>query len=181
MLHWNVIRIVALVSYNFSTVWVESCIEGKWEFAFSEVTYISLYQNVNEGKLTFIAVRETSEEKKDWTGKIELFSQTHTFSQKLGKGSQLKECYQAATSVLHPQLLNDLTPKTVKSLRYCSITDSVASKFFYQLEQRYKIFEQWVQNVPLFFQYFKTFQVVKYQWISDFTKKLLSPKEQSIW
>ena len=38
MLHLNVIRIVALTSYNFSTVWVESCIEGKWEFALDRTT-----------------------------------------------------------------------------------------------------------------------------------------------
>ena len=35
--------------------------------------------------------------------------------------------------VLHAHLLIDLTSKTVKSLRYCSITDSVATNFFNSL------------------------------------------------
>ena len=43
--------------------------------------------------------------------------QINTLSQQLGLGSQLKEWYQDATSTPYGHLLNDLTPKTVDSLR----------------------------------------------------------------
>ena len=53
-----------------------------------------------------------------------------TLSQQLGLASQLKEWCQDALSVLYGHLLNDLTPKTVDSLRYCSNSGSVPRKFY---------------------------------------------------
>ena len=57
-------------------------------------------------------------------------SQINTLSQQLGLGSQLKEWYQDATSVPYGHLLIDLTPKTVDSLRYCTNSGSVPTKFY---------------------------------------------------
>ena len=56
--------------------------------------------------------------------------QINTLSQKLGLGSQLKEWYQDATSVLYGHLLKDLTPKTADSLSYCSNRGSVPINFY---------------------------------------------------
>ena len=56
--------------------------------------------------------------------------QINTFSQQLGLGSQLKEWYQDATSVPYGHLLIDLTPKTFDSLRYCTNSGSVPTKFY---------------------------------------------------
>ena len=56
--------------------------------------------------------------------------QINTLSQQLGLGSQLKEWYQDATSVPYGHLLIDLTPKTVDSLRCCSNSGSVPTKFY---------------------------------------------------
>ena len=56
--------------------------------------------------------------------------QINTLSQKLGLGSKLKEWYQDATSTPYGHLLIDLTPKTVDSLRYCTNSGSVPSKFY---------------------------------------------------
>ena len=53
-----------------------------------------------------------------------------TFNQQLGLGSQLKEWYQDKTTTPYGHLLVDLTPKTVDSLRYCTNSDSVPSKFY---------------------------------------------------
>ena len=53
-----------------------------------------------------------------------------TLNQQLGQGSQLKESYLDATSVPYGHLLIDLTPKTVDSLRYCSNSGSVPTKFY---------------------------------------------------
>ena len=39
-------------------------LKGEWEVAISEITYPSLYQNVTEGKITFVDGRESSEEKR---------------------------------------------------------------------------------------------------------------------
>ena len=39
-------------------------LKGEWEFAISEISYPSLYQNVTEGKFTFIDGRESPEEKR---------------------------------------------------------------------------------------------------------------------
>ena len=55
--------------------------------------------------------------------------QINTLSQQLGLGSQLKEWYQDATSVPYGHLLIDLTTKTIDSLRYCSNSESVPTKF----------------------------------------------------
>ena len=55
--------------------------------------------------------------------------QIDTLSQQLGLGSQLKEWYQDATSTPYGHLLIDLTPKTVDSLRHCTNSGSVPSKF----------------------------------------------------
>ena len=38
--------------------------KGEWEVAISEISYPSLYQNVTEGKFTFVAGRENTEEKR---------------------------------------------------------------------------------------------------------------------
>ena len=54
----------------------------------------------------------------------------NTLSQQLGLKSQLKEWYQDATSTPYGYLLIDLTPKTVDSLRYCTKSGSVPSKFY---------------------------------------------------
>ena len=56
--------------------------------------------------------------------------QINTLSQQLGLGSQLKEWYQDATSVPYGHLLIGLTPKTVESLRYCTNSGSVPTKFY---------------------------------------------------
>ena len=56
--------------------------------------------------------------------------QINTLSQQLGLESQLKEWYQDATSTPYGHLLIDLTPKTVDSLRYCTNSGSVPSKFY---------------------------------------------------
>ena len=56
--------------------------------------------------------------------------QINILSQHLGLRSQLKEWYQDATSVPCGYLFNDLTPKTVDSLRYCSNGGSVPTIFF---------------------------------------------------
>ena len=42
----------------------------------------------------------------------------------------MKEWYQYATSTPYGHLLNDLTPKTVESLRYCTNSVSVPLKFY---------------------------------------------------
>ena len=38
-------------------------LKGEWEVAISEISYPSLYQNVTEGKFTFVDGRESPEEK----------------------------------------------------------------------------------------------------------------------
>ena len=38
--------------------------KGEWAVAISEISYPSLYQNVTEGKFTFVDGRESSEEKR---------------------------------------------------------------------------------------------------------------------
>ena len=38
--------------------------KGEWKVAISEISYPSLYQNVTEGKFTFVDGRESSEEKR---------------------------------------------------------------------------------------------------------------------
>lgn len=56
--------------------------------------------------------------------------QINTLSQQLGLGTQLRDWYKEATSVPYGHLLIDLTPKTVDSLRYCSNSGSIPSRFF---------------------------------------------------
>ena len=56
--------------------------------------------------------------------------QINTLSQQLGLGSQLKDWYTTATSVPYGQLLIDLIPKKVDSLRYCTNSGSTPSLFF---------------------------------------------------
>ena len=56
--------------------------------------------------------------------------QINTLSQQLCLGSQLKEWYQDATFVPYGHLLIDLTPKTIDSLKYCSNSGSVLTKFY---------------------------------------------------
>ena len=56
--------------------------------------------------------------------------QINTLSQQPGLGSQWKEWYQDATSIPYGHLLIDLTTKTVDSLRYCTNSSSVSSKFY---------------------------------------------------
>ena len=60
----------------------------------------------------------------------ERFLQINTLNQQLGLGSQLKEWYHDATSTPYVHLLIHLTPKTVNSLRYCTNSGSVPSKFY---------------------------------------------------
>ena len=60
--------------------------------------------------------------------------QIKTLSQQLGLGSHLKEWYQDATFVPYGRLFIDLTPKTVDSLRYCSNSGSVPTKFYLPAE-----------------------------------------------
>ena len=55
--------------------------------------------------------------------------QSHTLSQQLGLGSQLKDWYNKATSISYAHLLIDLTPKTVESLRFRTNTGSIPSIF----------------------------------------------------
>ena len=59
----------------------------------------------------------------------------------LGLGCQLKEWYQDATSVPYGYLFNDLTTKTVDSLRYCSNSGSVPTKFYLPAEIETKFFD----------------------------------------
>ena len=56
--------------------------------------------------------------------------QINTLCQKLGIGSQLRDCYTKATSFPHGHLLIDLNPKTVDSLRFCTNSGSIPSIFF---------------------------------------------------
>ena len=56
--------------------------------------------------------------------------QINSVSQQLRLGSQLKEWYQDATSTPYGHLLIDLTSKTIDSLRYCTNSGSVPSKFY---------------------------------------------------
>ena len=56
--------------------------------------------------------------------------QINALSQQLGLGSQLKEWYQDEATIPYSHLLIDLTPKTVDSLKYCTNSTSVPSKFF---------------------------------------------------
>ena len=55
--------------------------------------------------------------------------QIETISQQLGQGSQLKDWYQDATSSPYDHFFIYLTPKTVDSLRYCTNSGSILSKF----------------------------------------------------
>ena len=47
---------------NFLTKQIH--LKGEWEVTISEISYLSLYQNVTEGKFTFIDGRESAEEKR---------------------------------------------------------------------------------------------------------------------
>ena len=58
----NVVRIMNSSFPNFLPEQVHS--KGKWELAVSEISYPSLYQNVTEGKFTFVDSRKVSEEKR---------------------------------------------------------------------------------------------------------------------
>ena len=54
--------------------------------------------------------------------------QINRLSQQLVLGSQLEEWYQDATSIPYGDLIINLTPKTVDSLRCCTNSGSVLSK-----------------------------------------------------
>lgn len=56
--------------------------------------------------------------------------QIGTLSQQLGLGTQLKEWYYDATSKPYGHLLIDLSPRTVDSLRYCTDSGSIPTKFY---------------------------------------------------
>ena len=60
--------------------------------------------------------------------------QIKTLGQQLGLGSHQKEWYQDATSVPYVHSLIDLTTKTVDSIRYCSDSGSVPTKFYLPAE-----------------------------------------------
>ena len=53
-----------------------------------------------------------------------------TQSQCIGLISELKEWYQDPTSIPYGHLLIDLTPKTVDSLRFCTNSGQIPSKFY---------------------------------------------------
>ena len=75
--------------------------------------------------------------------------QINTLSQQVSLGSQLKEWYQDATSTPYGHLIIDLTPKTVDSLRYCTNSGSVSSKFWAMSIQYVcilQIFQKFSQN-----------------------------------
>ena len=51
--------------FSFTIFLIEQIhLKGEWEVAFSEIPYPSLYQNVTEGKFTFVDGRESPEEKR---------------------------------------------------------------------------------------------------------------------
>ena len=56
--------------------------------------------------------------------------QVTTLSIQLGLGSELDDWYRDATSVPFGHLLIDLSPRTDDRLRYCTNSESVASKFY---------------------------------------------------
>ena len=56
--------------------------------------------------------------------------QVATLSTQLGLGSELVDWYRDATSVPFGHLLIDLSPRTDDSLRYCTNSGSVPSKFY---------------------------------------------------
>ena len=56
-----VIRIIVLIFFtNFLPEQIN--LKGEWEVVISEISYPSLYQNITEGKFTFVDGRESSEE-----------------------------------------------------------------------------------------------------------------------
>ena len=59
----------------------------------------------------------------------------------------MTEWYQKATLIPFCQLLTDLTPKTIDSLRYYSNNGSLPTNFFYQLKQRQNIWMMISQKV----------------------------------
>ena len=60
-----VIRIIVLVLLQILNFLPEQInLKGEWEVAISEISYPSLYQNVTEGKFTFVDGRESSEAKR---------------------------------------------------------------------------------------------------------------------
>ena len=59
-----VIRIIVLVLLQIFYLNKQIHLKGEWEVAISEISYPSLYQNVTEGKFTFVDGRESSEEKR---------------------------------------------------------------------------------------------------------------------
>ena len=76
--------------------------------------------------------------------------QINTLSQQLGLGSQLKDWYQDAKSVPYGHLLIDLTPKTVDSLKYCSNSGSVPTKFYLPAGIETKFLDD-EYTIPLYF------------------------------
>ena len=79
--------------------------------------------------------------------------QINTLSQQLILGSQLKEWYQDATSTSYGHLLFDFSPKTVDSLRYCTNSGSVSSKFYLPAGTETKFLKmsiQYVSILPIF-------------------------------
>ena len=59
-------------------------LKGEWEVANSEISYPSLYQNVTEGKFSFVDGLESSEEKKNIAPE-QWYASIHRRSKFLGK------------------------------------------------------------------------------------------------
>ena len=87
--------------------------------------------------------------------------QINTLSQQLGLGSQLKDWYTKATSIPYGHLLNDLTPKAVGSLRFCTNSGSIPIFFLLKRNKRLLFLDDentnslHLDNVPNVFQNLK--------------------------
>ena len=101
--------------------------------------------------------------------------QINTLSQQLGLGSQLKEWYQDALSTPYDHLLLDLTPKTIDSLRYCTNSGSVPSKFHQSNLGR----DVELQNTHIVDLTPKTFDSLRYCTNSGFIKVLSTRRNRN--
>ena len=99
--------------------------------------------------------------------------QINTLRQQLGLGSQLKECYQDATSTPYGLLLVNLTPKTVDSLGYCTNSSSVPSKFYLPTGRETKFLDD-EHTIRLYTHYFKHFPKNLEKTIHPLSKKFHS-------
>ena len=63
--------------------------------------------------------------------------QIKTPSQQLGLRPQIKNWYKKFTSITCGHLLNDLTPETVDSLRFCTNSGSIPTNVFPELQENF--------------------------------------------